>query len=164
MNKPPDHAPVKTLAHGQLCPQGRFSPAVCPEEGTESHRAIGWKADNPRADDRTPAQLRDIAIRDETQEWRDWVRRLMPGNPDPRVNLALTLERAGRTNDAIDAYTSAFEVYAEYLPAMQGLARLQVRTGRRDDRTETLLREIALRGETEEWRQWAASEQSRSAR
>lgn len=94
----------------------------------------------------------------------EWGRRLLPGHPDPRVNLALTLERAGRTDDAIDAYTSALEVYAEYLPAMQGLARLQLRAGKTDDRTAGLLREIALRGETEEWRQWAQREQTRFAR
>jgi Flp pilus assembly protein TadD len=86
--------------------------------------------------------------------------RLMPGLPDPRVNLAITLERAGRVDDAMASYESALEAYPEYIPAMQGLARLLVRTGRADERTPRLLSEIALRGETQRWRDWAAEQQS----
>jgi tetratricopeptide (TPR) repeat protein len=85
----------------------------------------------------------------------EWARKLMPGHPDPRVNLALTLERAGRTSDALEAYETALEVYPNYLPAVQGLARLQRRAGRTDERTPRLLEEIALRGESEAWRRWA---------
>ncbi len=67
----------------------------------------------------------------------------------------MTLERAGRTNEALSEYTAALEVSPEYIPAVQGLARLQVRAGKRDERTPALLRDIALRGETEAWRRWA---------
>ena len=90
----------------------------------------------------------------------EWARKLMPGHPDPRVNLALTLERAGRADDALESYGSALAVYPGYLPAMQGLARLQVRSGRIDERTPGLLREIALRGEAPAWREWAALQQA----
>ncbi|HKX46132.1 MAG TPA: tetratricopeptide repeat protein, partial [Planctomycetota bacterium] len=31
----------------------------------------------------------------------EWARKLMPEHPDPRVNLALVLQRAGRLDDAI---------------------------------------------------------------
>ncbi|MCC6660718.1 MAG: tetratricopeptide repeat protein [Phycisphaerales bacterium] len=86
--------------------------------------------------------------------------RLMPGHPDPRVNLAITLECAGRTGDAIHSYESALAAYPGYLPAMQGLARLQVRAGRVDERTPGLLSEIALRGEGTEWREWAARQRA----
>lgn len=85
----------------------------------------------------------------------EWARKLMPGHPDPRMNLALTLERAGRINEALAAYDTALEVYPGHVPSMQALARLQVRHNRADDRTDNFLREIALRGETEEWREWA---------
>ncbi len=85
----------------------------------------------------------------------EWGRKLMPNHPDPRVNLAMTLERAGRTDEALSEYAAALEVSPEYVPAMQGLTRLQVRAGKRDQRTPGLLREIALRGETEAWRRWA---------
>jgi len=85
----------------------------------------------------------------------EFARKLMPGHPDPRINLALTLERAGRTDEAMRNYKAAMEVYPEHISAIQGLVRLQMRHGRRDDRTDRLLSEVALRGETEEWRTWA---------
>lgn len=85
----------------------------------------------------------------------EWARKLMPGHPDPRMNLALTLERAGRTDDALATYDAALEVHPHHLPSMQALARLQIRSSQTDDRTIELLREIALRGETEQWREWA---------
>ncbi len=85
----------------------------------------------------------------------EWARKLMPGHPDPRMNLALTLERAGRIDEAMDTYATALEVYANHLPTIQALARLQLRNGRTDDRTRGFLEEIALRGETPQWRDWA---------
>ena len=94
----------------------------------------------------------------------EWAKKLMPGHPDPRVNLALTLERAGRTDDALAAYSSALEAYPEHLPSMQGLARLQVRSGRPDERTPNLLREIAMRGESARWREWAHQQLARPGR
>lgn len=40
-----------------------------------------------------------------------WARQLLPGHPDPRLNLALTLETAGKTDDAIATYKTALEVF-----------------------------------------------------
>ena len=57
----------------------------------------------------------------------EWARKLMPGHPDPRVNLAMTLEKAGKVEDALASYGAALEVYAGYLPAVQGMARLTVK-------------------------------------
>jgi len=85
----------------------------------------------------------------------EWARKLMPGHPDPRLNLGLTLERAGRIDEAIDSYDAALEVYPEHLPTMEALARLIVRSGRSDDRLPHLIHEVSLRGETEQWRNWA---------
>ncbi|MCP3902143.1 MAG: tetratricopeptide repeat protein [Planctomycetes bacterium] len=85
----------------------------------------------------------------------EWARKLMPGHPDPRMNLALTLEHAGRIDEAMATYGTALEVYPNHLPTMQALARLQVRSGKTDDRTRRFLEEIALRGESPEWREWA---------
>lgn len=90
----------------------------------------------------------------------EWARKLMPGHPDPRVNLALTLERAGRVDDAIDHYESALEVYPGHIPSTQGLLRLQIRHDRTDSGTIRMLEEIAISGETEEWREWAKRELS----
>jgi tetratricopeptide (TPR) repeat protein len=84
----------------------------------------------------------------------EWAKRLMPGHPDPRVNLAMTLERAGRTDDALANYDSALASFDNYLPALMGKARLQIRTDRADADTIAALSQIALRGD-EEWRLWA---------
>ena len=85
----------------------------------------------------------------------EWARKLMPGHPDPRVNLAMTLEIAGQGVEAVEAYTSALEVYPRYVPAVQGLACYTLRAGLEDGRMAGWLEMIALEGETQEWRQWA---------
>ncbi len=91
----------------------------------------------------------------------EWAGKLMPGHPDPRMNLALTLERAGRFEEAMASYDTALEVYPNYLPAIAGLASLQLRHNRTDERTRGFLEEIALRGETQEWREWARLQMTR---
>lgn len=85
----------------------------------------------------------------------EWARKLMPGHPDPRLNLALTLERAGRIDEALAACDSALEVYPGHIATTQELARLQLRNKRADSRTHGLLEEIVMRGDSEQWRQWA---------
>ncbi|MBX3389121.1 MAG: tetratricopeptide repeat protein [Phycisphaeraceae bacterium] len=90
-----------------------------------------------------------------------WARRLLPGHPDPRVNLAMTLESAGRNDDAMATYRTALEIYPDYVAAAQGLARLQIKQGKTDERTPALLKVIAMQGETREWREWAKGELTR---
>lgn len=90
----------------------------------------------------------------EAAEEFEWARKLLPGHPSPRVNLAMTLEKAGKTDQALDAYDAALAVYDGFLPAVQGKARLLVGAGRADAKTVALLDEIALRGD-EQWRAWA---------
>ena len=85
----------------------------------------------------------------------EWARKLMPGHPDPRVNLAITLERAGRTDEALSTYAAALEVYTDYLPAIEGLASLTARTRKRDERIGAWLREIRMRESSPAWRGWA---------
>ena len=85
----------------------------------------------------------------------EWARKLMPGHPDPRMNLALTLEHAGRIDEALCTYETALEVYPGHIPTMQAIARLQIRHQRTNDHTSDLLEEIALSGETAQWREWA---------
>lgn len=91
----------------------------------------------------------------------EWARKLMPGNPDPRMNLALTLEQAGQVDEAIETYKAALEVSPNHIPTMQALARLQLRRSRADEETPDLLKEIALRGETDRWREWAKGQLAR---
>jgi len=97
---------------------------------------------------------------DASEEFQ-WAAKLLPGHPDPRMNLALTLEIAGRTDEALSTYRTALELYPEHIGSIQALTRLQIRTGALDDGTPTNLATIALRGETEQWRQWARLELAR---
>ena len=85
----------------------------------------------------------------------EWARKLLPGNPDPRINLAITLERAGRTTDAMDAYKTALEVQPGCVVAMQGAAVLALRAGRNEAALSGWLKEIAMSGESDQWREWA---------
>jgi Tfp pilus assembly protein PilF len=101
--------------------------------------------------------LKEWKLYEAAQEF-EWAKKLMPGAPDPRVNLALVWEAAGRTDDALGAYASALKVRAEYMPAVQGMARLLVRAGRRDDRRESLLEEVALHAPDPAWRAWARAQ------
>lgn len=89
----------------------------------------------------------------------EWARRLMPGHPDPRLNLAMTLERVGCVDDAIGEYRAALEVHPGHIQTVQALTRCRLRHDG-DHATEdaeliTDLQDIALRGDRPEWREWA---------
>ncbi|TAJ19326.1 MAG: hypothetical protein EPO68_06490 [Planctomycetota bacterium] len=91
---------------------------------------------------------------DAAQEF-EWAKKLLPGHPDPRVNLALCFEDAGRLDEALEHYASALEVFPGYVPAMQGAASASLRSGKSDPRLRGWLDEVALRGESDAWRAWA---------
>jgi Flp pilus assembly protein TadD len=91
----------------------------------------------------------------------EWARKLMPGHPDPRMNLALTLEKAGRVDEALATYDTALEVYPHHIPTMQALTRLQLRRGVSDERTGHMLKEIALAGDSPQWREWAQGQMAK---
>ncbi len=56
----------------------------------------------------------------------------MPGAPDPRLNLAIALERAGRSNEALETYCTVLEIYLGHIQSMQAIARMQVRMGKNE--------------------------------
>jgi Flp pilus assembly protein TadD len=91
-------------------------------------------------------------------------RKLMPGNPDPRLNLGLTLEKAGLYERAFDAYNAALEVSPGHIRTIQAIARLTLRTGQKNDRLMAMLEDVSLRGETDDWRNWAREQMSRLKR
>ena len=104
----------------------------------------------------------------------EWARKLMPGHPDPRVNLALTLERAGRTDEAMKTYEAALDVYPGYMPAIEAVTRLLVRRGSgagadrhmtySEEELRANLSEIAMRGSSERWRRWATEQLAKGDR
>jgi len=90
----------------------------------------------------------------------EWARKLMPGHPDPRTNLAMTLERAGQIDSAMDEYRSALEVWPGHMPTIQAYARCQIKHGQLQEDLPQLVEQIALRGETPEWRDWGRRQMS----
>ncbi len=92
----------------------------------------------------------------------EWARKLMPGHPDPRMNLALTLEQAGKTDEAIATYKTALEVWPGHIGSIEALAKLRVVSGRSDPELAGWLDEIAMRGETVRWREWARQQLAKS--
>ena len=108
----------------------------------------------PAHNDLGVLELREGNLYEAANEF-EWARKLMPGHPDPRMNLALTLERAGRIDEALATYETALEVYPYHVATMQAMSRLQLRYGRADDRTTDMLERIAMAGETPQWREWA---------
>ncbi len=92
----------------------------------------------------------------------EWARKLLPGNPDPRVNLALTLERAGRLDEAFKTYETALEVAPEDLAAIEGLASLAVRTRRDEPRLRGWLEQIALVATDTSWASWSRARLARA--
>jgi tetratricopeptide (TPR) repeat protein len=93
----------------------------------------------------------------------EWAKKLLPGHPDPRVNLALVMELAGRTEEALASYEAALEVWPNYLPALQGIASLTLRAGDHENpRLRGWLDAISLRGEPA-WSTWARSRISSAA-
>lgn len=81
--------------------------------------------------------------------------KLLPGRADPRVNLGIVMERAGRLDDALSAYASAVECDPSSIAAIQALTSLEVRCEKRTEQTRERLKTIALRGSDESWRGWA---------
>lgn len=106
--------------------------------------------------------LQQDKLYDAAEEF-EWARKLLPGNPEPRVNLALVLDRAGRGDDALAAARTALEVMPGNLPAMQLTALLQVRDGRTDAATAGLLGDIAMRCPEGPWREWAVEQAEKLA-
>lgn len=94
----------------------------------------------------------DAALRHLTE-----ARRLLPGHADPRFNLALTWLAAGRHQTALEACLATLEVQEDHLPAIQAAVLIQCREGLEDERTQAWLERVALAGESEEWRKWAAA-------
>ena len=90
----------------------------------------------------------------------EWARKLMPGNPDPRLNLGLTLERAGRIDEAIEQYKTAIEVTPGHLPSIKAMVRTQLRYDREDDRTSRYLSDIRLRSSDPSWTSWATEQEA----
>jgi Flp pilus assembly protein TadD len=119
--------------------------------------------DGPAHNDLGVLCLRQSRLYEAATEF-EAARKLMPGSPDPRLNLGLTFERAGLYERAFTAYDAALEAWPAHIRTIEAIARLTLRTGRTSDRLPGMLEDIALRGETSNWRNWAKEQMSRLKR
>ena len=62
-----------------------------------------------------------------------------------------------KLREAIAEYETALDVSPEHVPTMQAMARLIMERDRSDERLPRLIESIAMRGETDAWRDWARS-------
>lgn len=88
----------------------------------------------------------------------EWARKLLPGHPDPRMNLAYTLELAGKNDEALDTYAAALDLQPGHIATIEAMTRLQIKANKPDEKTTQRLQTIALQGENAEWRDWARME------
>ncbi|MFW5829489.1 MAG: tetratricopeptide repeat protein [Planctomycetota bacterium] len=85
----------------------------------------------------------------------EWARKLLPGHPEPRTNLAIALHRGGRTGDALESCQSALEVRPFYIGALQARAMINLLNGNEYPDLDEDLLAIRSRGENSHWRRWA---------
>ncbi len=89
----------------------------------------------------------------------EWARKLLPGHPEPRVNLAIALERGGKYGEALDAANAALEVRPGNLVAIQTIALIQIREKQTNKKTPEHLDAIIQRSSDAVWRDWARKQQ-----
>jgi Flp pilus assembly protein TadD len=81
--------------------------------------------------------------------------KLAAHSAEPRHNLGIVMERANRLADAEDCYREALEIDPHNVEVMCHLARVYVKTDKRDASLRDLLRELAYRSDDEDWNTWA---------
>jgi len=101
--------------------------------------------------------LKQGKLYDAAEEFQ-WARTLLPGHPEPSTNLAITLERGGKHQEALDSAHSALEMRPGDLDAMECLALIQVRERLADKTTLTYLDSIIQRSNVPAWTDWARRE------
>lgn len=98
--------------------------------------------------------LKQDRLYDAAEEF-EWARKLLPGHPEPRVNLAIALERGGKHNEALDAARAALEVRPGNLAAIKTIAVIQIREAQINETTRGHLDAIVTRSNDPVWRAWA---------
>ncbi len=81
--------------------------------------------------------------------------KLMPYQPEPRSNLGLTLEAAGKLDDAIDNYDQALKIEPDNPQFVGNAARARLRRGDKDAKIRELLSKLVCVDTRPQWVQWA---------
>ncbi len=79
----------------------------------------------------------------------------MPFQPEPRNNLGLVFEKAGKITSAAEAYEKARQLEPDNAEYLGNLARAKVRRGDRDIETKKILEELVMKDSRPQWSQWA---------
>ena len=81
--------------------------------------------------------------------------KLMPYSAEPKGNLGLLYEAVGRLDDAEKCYDQALTFEPDNPELIGNLARTLVRAGRRDEKTQRVLRDLVLKETRPDWAKWA---------
>lgn len=81
--------------------------------------------------------------------------KLQPKSAEPRHNLGTLMEHVGRLEDAEQCYTEALALDPENIEIMGHLARVYIKSQRRDATVRELLQKLATRADRGAWDQWA---------
>jgi len=84
--------------------------------------------------------------------------KLMPYQPEPRNNLGLVMEAAGKLTEAAVEYQRARKMQPDNPEFIGNLARVKIQQGARDEETKQLLQELTFKDPRPEWRNWAREE------
>ncbi len=81
--------------------------------------------------------------------------KLMPNVPEPRNNLGLVFEAAGKLDEAVASYDEAMRLATDNVEVLGNLARARLRRGDRDPSVRDLLKQLVLRETRPAWAAWA---------
>jgi Tfp pilus assembly protein PilF len=81
--------------------------------------------------------------------------KLMPGVPEPKNNLGLVFESAGKLDDAVAHYGEATRLAPDDVQFLGNLARARVRRGDQGLELRELLEQLVLRETRPDWADWA---------
>jgi Flp pilus assembly protein TadD len=81
--------------------------------------------------------------------------KLMPYQPEPRSNLGLALEAAGKLDDAVDYYDQALKIEPDNPQYVGNAARARIRRGDKDAKVRDLLTKLVSVDTRPDWVQWA---------
>jgi len=87
--------------------------------------------------------------------------KLMPSQAQPHNNLGLVFEAVGRLDAAASAYAEALALAPESTETAGNLARIHIRTNRKNEETRRLLAKIVLKDPRPPWVTWAREHLSR---
>jgi Flp pilus assembly protein TadD len=84
--------------------------------------------------------------------------KLMPNNAEPKNNLAMVLEAAGKPADAVKYYKQALAIQPDNPELIANLARVYVKQKQNTPQTRELLNEIVLKDARSDWTCWASEQ------